>query len=157
MKATTLLLLVQGDPITRVLIGFKKIGFGKGKYTGVGGKVEPGETIEAAAIREMREETSIVVEERHLLSRGHIDFYFPSKPEWNLTIHIFLARHWQGIPTESGEIRPQWFDVQHLPFENMWDDAAHWYGRVLRGEKIRATFTFKPDNETIDTYQFQCD
>jgi len=34
-----------------VLLGYKKCGFGAGKWNGFGGKVEPGETIEDAAKR----------------------------------------------------------------------------------------------------------
>lgn len=154
MIATTLLFLVQGDPIVRVLLGFKKVGFGQGKYTGIGGKLEPGETISEAAIRELREETHVCVEEKHLMPLGHIDFYFPAKPAWDLTIHIFLSNRWQGTPKETAEIRPQWFDVAHLPFESMWDDASYWYVHVLQKKKIHATFTFKSDNETVDTYLF---
>lgn len=157
MKVTTLLLLVQGDPISKVLLGFKKVGFGKGKFTGIGGKVEAGETIESATVREMREETSVVVAEKHLQLAGHITFYFPSKPKWDLTIHIFLAKHWQGTPTESLEIKPQWFHPKELPYNTMWADASYWYHRVLNGERIEATFTFNSDNETINTFRFHND
>ena len=157
MTVTTLLMLVQGDPIDRVLLGYKKVGFGKGKFTGIGGKVEAGETIKAAALREMTEETGVLVDEKHLLDKGQIEFFFPAKPTWNLTIHIFLTRRWRGRPEEGREIRPKWFETDLLPFNQMWDDASYWYNRVLSGEKIRASFRFKSDNETIDTYQFHRD
>ena len=51
MIDSTLCLPVRGDPPTEVLLGLKKAGFGAGKVTGFGGKVEPGETIVAAARR----------------------------------------------------------------------------------------------------------
>ena len=154
MKVTTLLLLVQDEPISKVLLGFKKVGFGKGKFTGIGGKVEEGETIETATVREMWEETGVTVAQKHLQSAGNITFFFPSKPDWNLIIHVFLTKHWQGTPTESNEIIPQWFNVNELPLDTMWADAPYWYHRVLKGEKIKATFTFHSDNETIYTHQF---
>ena len=37
----------------------KKRGFGEGKYNGFGGKIKDKETIEAAAIRELYEETEV--------------------------------------------------------------------------------------------------
>lgn len=46
------LVLVEQD--SRLLLGEKKRGFGKGYWNGFGGKVEAGETIEQAAVREVR-------------------------------------------------------------------------------------------------------
>ena len=155
MKRTTLILLVRGNPITDVLLGYKKRGFGKDKYTGIGGKVTHGETVPAAAIRELREESSVVVSSDNLIEVGHLTFYFPAHPEWNLTICVYLARIWKGRPTESGEIRPEWFSVNTLPFQQMWDDASYWYCRILNGEKIKATFTFCADCETVATAQIE--
>lgn len=44
---TLLFVLTPG----KVLLGMKKRGFGKGRWNGFGGKVQPGETIEDGAIR----------------------------------------------------------------------------------------------------------
>jgi uncharacterized protein YaaQ len=54
-KHLTLLLLHDADN-DRLLLGLKKRGFGAGKLNGFGGKIEKGETILAAALREMRED-----------------------------------------------------------------------------------------------------
>jgi len=62
----TLCFLTRGAPPTEVLLGFKKSGFGKGKYAGFGGSVEEGETIIAAAVRELEEETGLKVSRQHL-------------------------------------------------------------------------------------------
>ena len=56
MLHTTLIILKKDDEI---LLGLKKRGFGKGRLNGVGGKLEPGETIEEAAIRETEEEIGV--------------------------------------------------------------------------------------------------
>ncbi|HBY09281.1 MAG TPA: hypothetical protein DEH22_16440, partial [Chloroflexi bacterium] len=61
MRDATLVLLLKNHPVAEVLLGYKKIGFGQGKYTGFGGKVEPGETVAEAALRELTEETSVTV------------------------------------------------------------------------------------------------
>ncbi|HET6924778.1 MAG TPA: NUDIX domain-containing protein, partial [Candidatus Saccharimonadales bacterium] len=56
MKVCTLALLVRNDSI---LLAMKKRGFGQGLWNGAGGKVEAGETIEQAMIRECQEEISV--------------------------------------------------------------------------------------------------
>ena len=152
MTHTTLVLLVKGTPIARVLLGYKKTGFGQGKYTGIGGKVEPGETIQETAVREIFEETTVTVSQHNLIDAGYLTFYFPARPEWNLTSQIFLGREWVGHPQESQEIRPKWFDTNHLPFDTMWDDAIYWYPQVLQTQYIKAVFTFSDDCETVATY-----
>jgi len=43
-----------------VMMGMKKRGFGAGKWNGFGGKVEPGESNEQAAVRELHEESGVV-------------------------------------------------------------------------------------------------
>ena len=48
MLETTLCLLKKDN---RILLAMKKRGFGEGKYNGVGGKIENGETPEEAMIR----------------------------------------------------------------------------------------------------------
>jgi len=51
-KHLTLLFLIKED---QILLAMKKRGFGMGRFNGVGGKIEPGETIEQAMIRECQE------------------------------------------------------------------------------------------------------
>jgi NADH pyrophosphatase NudC (nudix superfamily) len=52
----TLLFLQKDD---QILLAMKKRGFGSDRYNGVGGKLEPGETIEQALIRECQEEIEV--------------------------------------------------------------------------------------------------
>ena len=70
MREATLCLLTQGSPPERVLLGYKKAGFGLGKYTGFGGKVEAGETPGEAAARELVEETGVWVAPENLQLNG---------------------------------------------------------------------------------------
>lgn len=155
MEEKTLCFLIRGNPTTEILLGFKKVRFGAGKYAGFGGGVEPGESITAAAIRELEEETAVIVLEENLLSVGHLTFVFPSKPTWNQVVRVFLVSNWAGIPVESEEMIPVWFSVNEIPHEQMWQDAVYWLPRILKGKPIRARFTFQPDNETVDQVEIE--
>jgi 8-oxo-dGTP diphosphatase/2-hydroxy-dATP diphosphatase len=55
-----------------ILLGMKKRGFGVGRWNGFGGKVENGESIEEAALRELNEESSLVASA--LSRKGYIVF-----------------------------------------------------------------------------------
>ena len=131
-------------------MGRKKVGFGAGKYTGFGGKVEAHETVATAAVRELEEETGVRVSAEDLRPMGRLTFLFPTEPAWSQMVHVFVAESWDGDPVESREMTPTWFAMDDIPFEQMWQDGAHWLPRILAGERIRARFTFKEDNETID-------
>lgn len=149
MKETTLVLPIDGDPPRRVLLGLKKEGFGAGKITGFGGKVEPDETPAMAAGRELKEETGIMVSDSELCEVGELCFCFPRRPVWNQLVHVFIARRWTGIPQEGREMRPSWYGVHELPYDQMWQDASYWLPRFVAGERIRGQFVFDGDNETV--------
>lgn len=151
LRSTCLCLLTRtsDDGTREVLLGHKKTGLGAGKVVGLGGHVEPGETAVAAAAREVKEESSLRVAPASLAWAASVTFLFPAHPSWDMNAEIFTTADWAGEPAESDEIRPQWFPVAALPFDRMWQDAAHWLPRVLAGETLRATFTYAGDNETV--------
>ena len=149
MHDATLCLLVRGNPPREVLLGLKRVGFGAGKYTGFGGKVEAGETVAAAAIRELKEETGVKASVKHLRPVARLAFQFPANPAWSQRVHVFLVTRWKGDPVASEEMTPVWFAINNLPYQHMWQDGPYWLPRVLSGQRLRACFTFQADNETV--------
>ncbi|KAG7316945.1 hypothetical protein KOW79_019243 [Hemibagrus wyckioides] len=136
-KLLTLVLVVQPG---RVLLGMKKRGFGAGKWNGFGGKVQPGESIEQAARRELLEESSLTVKTLHKI--GNITFEFVGETEL-MDVHIFRADDYSGEPTESEEMRPQWFDLDKIPFGEMWADDVLWFPLMLQKKKFLGYFKFQ--------------
>lgn len=149
MKQTTVCFLIRKTPEMEVLLGLKKIGFGSGKFTGIGGKVESGESIEEAAIREVEEEIGVKIAREYLEYRGAVKFIFPSNIEWSQEVSIFLAASWSGDLQGSNEMDPYWFKPSDIPYHQMWQDAAYWLPKVLAGTRIQSTITFLNDNETV--------
>jgi 8-oxo-dGTP diphosphatase len=154
LTSTCLCLLTRtgADGTSEVLLGRKKTGLGTGKIVGLGGHIEPGESAAEAAAREAKEESGIRVTPGSLTLAAHVTFLFPAHPSWDMTTEIFTTADWNGEPAETEEIRPQWFPVTALPFTQMWDDAPHWLPRVLAGERLRATFSYAADNETVASH-----
>ena len=60
----------------------------------------------------------------------------------------------KGEPKESKEMRPKWFKVDEIPFDEMWPDDEFWLPKVLNGKKVKAKFIFKP-GELIDSYEIK--
>ncbi|KAJ7992404.1 hypothetical protein DPEC_G00278190 [Dallia pectoralis] len=143
-KLLTLVLVVQPG---RVLLGMKKRGFGVGKWNGFGGKVQPGETIEEAARRELLEESGLTVDA--LAKIGNIKFEFVGETEV-LDVHIFRADSYNGEPTESDEMRPQWFDSDKIPFSEMWADDILWFPLMFQKKKFLGYFKFQGQDLIID-------
>ncbi|MCL4396935.1 8-oxo-dGTP diphosphatase [Candidatus Parvarchaeota archaeon] len=125
----------------------KKRGFGAGKLNGVGGKVEKGESITDALVRETKEEINVNLKEFEKVAV--INFYFKNNPvdkDFNQRAHVFIAYRWDGEPAESEEMAPQWIDIKRLPLEKMWSDDKYWLPEIISGKKLIASFLFNDEN-----------
>lgn len=144
-KLLTLCLILKND---RVLLGMKKRGFGAGRWNGFGGKVEAGEAIEAAAKRETEEECGVIITEMEKV--GIHEFEFADKRGEILEVHVFRVDVWQGEPEETEEMRPQWFTIDAVPYDEMWPDDIHWLPVFLAGKKFRTKFLFGEGDTVLE-------
>ena len=137
MRANLVFIVREG----RVLLIHKKTGIGAGKINGPGGKLEDGESAVEAAVREVEEELCITPhapEEMGILRFAFVD---------GLHLHctVFRSEDFDGDPTETREAKPEWFDLEAIPYERMWEDDIHWLPRMLGGEKFAGRFAFDDD------------
>lgn len=54
----------------------------------------------------------------------------------------FTALAKEGEPSESEEMKPEWFDFDKIPYDNMFADDRYWLPYVIQGRKFDATFSF---------------
>jgi len=135
----------------KILLGMKKRGWGKGKWNGFGGKVEEGETIIEAAIREMKEESGLEIND--LEEKGTVIFQYLDTRKL-LEVHIFNVLKYSGEIMESEEMLPQWFDIKEIPFDNMWADDIYWMPLFLKGNKFKGEFVFE-NNDKLSSYKIE--
>lgn len=135
-KILSLLFLQRDDEI---LLAMKKRGFGEGRWNGVGGKVEVGESIEQAMVREAREEIAVTPTVYEKVADIRFDEFFKGEPAL-MHVHVFIASAWEGEPKESDEMAPKWVNVSKIPYKDMWADDPYWLPKVLNGKKIKADF-----------------
>ncbi len=123
-----------------VLLQYKRRGFGEGKWNGPGGKTEPGETIEQAVVREVKEETGLEV--KNLKKLAELEFFFTGKDEWNQMVHVYLTKDYSGEITVSDEGELKWFKIDEIPYDKMWQDDIFWLPDILAGKFKKMRFYF---------------
>lgn len=135
---TTLCLLMKDN---KILLAKKKKGFGAGRYNGAGGKLEGNETPEEAMIRETQEEIYVTPTKYEKVGLISFDEFFKGE-KTRLFLHLYIVYEWEGDPTESDEMKPEWFDIKDIPYDNMFPDDKYWLPLILKGRKIKAYFEF---------------
>lgn len=145
---TTLLFLRQDDEI---LLAMKKRGHGAGRWNGVGGKLETGETPEQAVTRECQEEIGVTPKVFAKVAEHEFHQAYNGESARNL-VHTYLCTDWDGEPTESDEMAPCWFALSDIPYADMWPDDKHWLPRILAGDKLRTTFRYDT-SDILQSYE----
>ncbi|MGC2310294.1 MAG: NUDIX domain-containing protein [Candidatus Babeliaceae bacterium] len=118
----------------QVLLSFRQnTGFLDGCYTLPGGKVELGESLRAAMVREMHEELGVQISPDDI-SLAHI-LSFKNEIGTESVAVYFLIKKWQGElinkePEKHAEIR--WFPLDQLP-ENLSPRFHHGLTMIKKG------------------------
>jgi 8-oxo-dGTP diphosphatase / 2-hydroxy-dATP diphosphatase len=148
-KKPLTLCLLHND--THILLGLKKRGFATGRWNGFGGKVNEGEGVDQAALRELQEESGIALSSMPKV--GVLTFIMDGESEsWET--HIYAVPGFAGEAIETEEMRPQWFKHSEIPYGQMWTDDKLWLPMLLAGKKFMGTFRFK-DNDTMLDYELR--
>ncbi len=138
VQKATLLFVRQGD---QMLLIRKKRGLGAGKINAAGGRLEDNETEMECAVRELEEELCIHVTDPKYA--GEVDFQFTDGYCFHLI--VFTGSEFEGTPTETDEAVPLWFDVDAIPYHEMWEDDIHWLPTMIAGDRFYGRFLFDGD------------
>ena len=96
----------------------KKNDVHEGKWNGLGGKMELGETPEECVIREVREESGLVL--RNPALRGVLTFPgFADEEDWY--VFLFTGADFEGDLIESAEGHLKWVPDDDVPRLPLWE------------------------------------
>lgn len=125
----------------QILLGLKTKNIGKNCWNGYGGGIEEKDkSIKGAAIRELKEETEEVITLPEYLEKIAIVDFHNTKSDGKTfvcRVHFYLVRQWEGNAKETDEmIKPTWFDIDNIPYDQMMPADKHWLPVALSGKKI---------------------
>lgn len=129
----------------QLLLGMKKRGFGRGLWQhSFCGKLEKGESLAEAAVRELEEECGLQVQLRDLKAQGYFEYEFIERSQCPviMCVHIFTCTTWKGQVRESGEIKPAWHAFADIPLHSMWADNSYWLPQAIGGNRVRGYFLY---------------
>ena len=139
MKLTTLCYIEKDGCYLMLYRNKKQQDPNAGKWIGVGGHIEPGETPEECIRREVTEETGLTLTE--LTKRGEILFRSPLWPEEKM--YLFTSGSFTGSLTECKEGELSWIPVREVSDLPLWEGDRIFLKRLTNGDTdIRLTLCY---------------
>ena len=141
MKLATLC-YIQQDNQTLMLHRIKKENdIHQGKWNGLGGKFEQGESPEECVIREVKEESGLDI--KNPILRGIITFpLFKDQEDWY--VFVYTTNQFTGNVIDSPEGKLAWIDDQELLSLNLWPGDYIFLKWIYQQSAFfSATFTYE--------------
>lgn len=113
----------------------------EGKWNGLGGKFEPGETPEQCVRREVLEESGLVVENPRL----HGLLMFPNFKGNNWYVFVFTAKEFTGELIDSPEGTLEWILDKQIKNLNLWQSDHIFLPWIEQGKFFSAKFEYNDD------------
>lgn len=117
MTVSTLCYIEDNGKYLMLLRNKKQKDVNKGKWIGVGGRIEPGESPEECVCREVLEETGLTITAYRM--RGILTF---SSEGWeDEYIFVFTSDEYSGNLKECDEGELRWIDKEEIMKLNLWE------------------------------------
>ena len=132
----------------------KEKDYNKDKWIGIGGKFENGESPEDCAVREVREETGLVIEPSDLEYCGIVTFVDVSQTEvYTEFMHVFRARKFNGeLKTDCPEGELEWVPLSKLKELPHWQADEIFYDFLAQNHPFFSLKCIYKNNVLIKTY-----
>jgi 8-oxo-dGTP diphosphatase len=142
MKLATLCYVMNNQNKTTLMIhrNKKKNDYHRGKWNGLGGKFEKGESPEDCAIREIKEESGLKVNSPRM--HGFITFpNFDQLDDWY--VFIFTADEYEGKLIDSPEGRLEWIPNTEITKLNLWEGDKIFLEWLYQDRFFSAKFNYE--------------
>lgn len=127
MKETSCVYLIQDHQWLMLLRNRKANDENEGKWIGIGGKKEPGETMEQCAVREVWEETGLHLDD--LRSRGLVYFHYEDHEDEVIT--VYTSSRFHGDIHEDDEGTLKWIPQDAVLDLNLWEGDRIFLQKIL--------------------------
>ena len=113
----------------------------EGKWNGLGGKFEAGETPEECVRREVQEEAGLVIQDPRL----HGLLMFPNFKGNDWYVFVFTATEFSGELIDSPEGHLEWIPDEKLMCLNLWESDHIFFPWIESGDFFSAKFGYAGD------------
>lgn len=142
---TVSIYLFKEDEILLLFRNKKEIDINKGKYIGVGGHIESGETPDEAIDREVKEETNLDIINKEL--RALIIFHFEDIEEH---MSLYTSSDFKGQIKECNEGTLYWVNKNKLDSIPMWEGDKYFIKPILENAPyFEMEFYYDKDNKLV--------
>jgi 8-oxo-dGTP diphosphatase len=151
MQLATLCYVIDKDKTLMLFRNKKKNDVHEGKWNGLGGKFEAGETPEECVIREVKEESGLTIFSPRL--HGFITFpMFDGIKDWY--VFLFTAHRFEGNLIESREGDLEWIPNDKLPELNLWEGDRTFIPWIIGDKFFSAKFVYENGKLSEHSVQF---
>lgn len=148
----SVLCYVRKDQHVLMLHRVKKVNdFHEGKWNGLGGKMEPGESPEDCLLREIHEESGLTLTEYDM--KGILTFpLFDGVNDW--LVFLFTADGFEGELQECSEGNLKWIPEEELLDLNLWE-GDRYFLNWIEEERPFFSATFEYQSKKLISHKVQ--
>lgn len=140
MKLATLCYVQKENKTLMLYRNKKENDYHEGKWNGLGGKFELGESPEDCAIREIKEEAGLTV--KNLIMKGFITFpLFDEVDDWH--VFLFVIDKFEGELIDSPEGKLEWIENDKLSEINLWEGDKIFIPWLFEDKFFSAKFNYE--------------